>query len=250
MNVKKVSEKGNQLSLLVSNSSPQFLNAVRRTVMNAVPTLAIEDISIYRNDSVLFDEFVASRLGSLPLKAGKMKKKDKLRLVLHEKGPKTVLSGAIEAKNPGIEVVNKETPIVKLKEGQELKLEMEAVMDTGKENVKWQPAIISFNELPEIKNNVKKPKNGQKIVESCPKKVLELKAGKVVLKDPYKCTLCGYCEDLGEGQVELGFNKGSFVLNIESFGQMENREILKKAAKVLEEKASEFKSLVSKKLKK
>ena len=56
MEIKKISGKGNELKVLVEDVEPSFLNAIRRTVMNAVPSLAIEDVMIYENHSVIFDE--------------------------------------------------------------------------------------------------------------------------------------------------------------------------------------------------
>jgi len=247
MNVKKISMEGNNLELLVTGTHAEFVNALRRTAMNSVPTIAIENIAIYRNDSVLFDEYIASRLGSLPLKLKRpVKKGEKIKLILNTKGPKTVYGKDIDSKNPDVEVINKETPIVKLKEGQALKLEMEAIVSTGKDHTKWQPGIIAYNEVPEIKNLVEKPKNAQKIVNSCPKKALELRAGKVVLKNPYDCTLCGYCEDMSNGQIELSTSQSAFVIRVESMGQKKPREILSEASEIIKEKATEFQSELSK----
>ncbi len=247
MNVKKVGMEGNTLVLLATGTHAEFVNAIRRTAMNAVPTLAIENISIYKNDSVLFDEYLASRLGALPLKLKRpLKKGEKIKLLLNAKGPMSVYGKDIDSKNPDVEIVNKETPLVKLKEGQSLKLEMEAVLGTGKEHVKWQPGIISYNEMPEIKNLVEKPKNAQKIVNSCPKKVLELKAGKIILKDPFNCTLCGYCEEIGAGQIQLSTSQSSFVIRVESTGQKKPKEILSEAADIIKEKATAFQAELSK----
>jgi len=241
MNVKKIRQEGIETVALVTGTNSTWINAIRRTVMTAVPSLIIENVSIYKNDSVLFDEYLASRLGSLPLKRSKgYKKGEKVKLFLHVKGPKTVYAGDIQSKDPGVEVINKETPLTKLKENQELKLEMEAIMDVGKENVKWQPALISFKELPEIKNNVMKVKNAVAIAENCPKKVLEVKAGKVVLKNPYDCNLCGYCEEQSNGQIELSPSNSSFVVSLDSFGHRPAKEILSEAADLLKEKSAEF----------
>lgn len=251
MNVKKIKEQGNSLVLLVNGTHSQFVNAIRRIVMNSLPSLAIENVFVYRNDSVLFDEFLASRLGSLPLRADKsFKKGDKVKLVLQAKGPKPVFAGDIESKNPSVEVINKEMPVVKLKENQELKLEMEAIMNSGAEHVKWQPAIVSYKELPEIKSKSAKIRNAQKIVENCPKKVLEVKAGKIVLKNPYECLLCGYCEDLSGEQIELVTSSSSFVLTVETLGQYSPKEILAGASEILKQKTTAFQKEVSKKIKK
>ena len=46
-------------------------NAFRRILIAEIPTLAIEDVYITNNTSIIQDEVLASRLGLIPLKAGK-----------------------------------------------------------------------------------------------------------------------------------------------------------------------------------
>ena len=52
----------------IHGATPAFANALRRSMIGEVPTLAIEDIRIYDNTSVLFDEILAHRLGMIPIK--------------------------------------------------------------------------------------------------------------------------------------------------------------------------------------
>src|SRR3989344_1445752 len=70
-----------------------LLNAIRRSV-EEIPTLAIEDVEIFKNDSALYDEILAHRIGLVPLKTdSKMNSKTSVELSLKKAGPCTVYSG-------------------------------------------------------------------------------------------------------------------------------------------------------------
>ncbi len=148
VSVKKISEEDGVFRLEVKGVDNAFINAVRRTVMQDVPTLAIEDISIYENDSVMFDEFLAHRLGLLPIKSSAKgyKTGESVKMVLEKEGPCVVYSKDIKSTDPKVEVADKKVPLVKLGKDQRLKLEMKAVMQSGREHAKWQPAVIAFEQ--------------------------------------------------------------------------------------------------------
>ena len=53
-------------------SSPQLhsiANAFRRILIAEIPPVAIEKVFVYNNTSILHDEFLAHRLGLIPIKA-------------------------------------------------------------------------------------------------------------------------------------------------------------------------------------
>lgn len=58
---------GNGVSFIVEGIDLGLANAVRRTMMADIPTLAIETVWIEENTSVLPDEFLSHRLGLIPL---------------------------------------------------------------------------------------------------------------------------------------------------------------------------------------
>ncbi|RLG70191.1 MAG: DNA-directed RNA polymerase subunit D [Candidatus Iainarchaeum archaeon] len=250
MNIKKVFEEGNEVKLLITGTNIALINAIRRTAMSEVPVLAIEDLAIHRNDSVLFDEYIGARLGLLPLKTDLKTYKlgDKVKLILKEKGPKMVLSSDIKCSDPSVEVVNKEVPIVKLRDNEEIFIEMQAEANIGKEHVKWQPALVAYNEMPKLEGKVSE-REAKEVIKSCPKKILEFKAGKIIIEKPYECDLCGYCEIASKGKLKLVPSNNSFIFTIETYGGLTNQEILEKSVEVLEAKCKEFESEIKGKIK-
>src|SRR3990167_7411824 len=57
-----------KLSFILKDSDPIFANTLRRLMIDEVPTMAIEEVEFSKNNSILYDEIVAHRLGLIPLK--------------------------------------------------------------------------------------------------------------------------------------------------------------------------------------
>src|SRR3989344_1239063 len=62
-----VKEQG-QLSFIMKDTNVVFANTLRRLMIDEVPTMAIEEIEFSKNNSILYDELIAHRLGLTPLK--------------------------------------------------------------------------------------------------------------------------------------------------------------------------------------
>ena len=135
MDIKKVFEDGNVTKYLVKGTNYTFMNTIRRTIMINVPCLAIEEVQMYENDSPVFDEMLANRLGLLPIKTDvkTYKKGDTVKLVLEKTGPAIVTSKDIKCTDPKIEIIDKKIMITKLGKDQNLKLEMMVmlILDLG-----------------------------------------------------------------------------------------------------------------------
>jgi len=250
-------EKNNAVLFLVKNSSPYFMNVIRRIIVEEVPTLAIEDVEFRENSSALYDEMVALRLGLLPIKTdlksyelpekcsckGAGCAKCQLKLHLKVKADKygvVVRAKDLKSKDPKAKPVFGEMPIVKLMKGQALELEAVAVLGKGKKHSKWSPAHVYYKNVPIIEiGNVKNP---DEVISNCPVGVFEIKGGKLVVKKDklYDCNLCNACVDISNGAVKVEPDEKNFVFYVESFGQLGVKEILKQAVDELNEKCDQF----------
>ena len=67
MEIEVKSQSDNEMVFIVRDAEVPFVNAIRRCAMVNVPKIAIEDVNIVRNDSAMFNEVLAHRLGLTPL---------------------------------------------------------------------------------------------------------------------------------------------------------------------------------------
>ena len=242
--VKVLNAKGNVAQVMIKGTSPAVMNAIRRTILNEVPILAIEEMSIYENNGVLFDEFFAHRVGMVPIRTDPKTYKlgDKVKVSLDVSGPATVYSREIKVADPALEVLDKNIPLAKLKANQRIRFEGEAIAGTGKQHVKFQPAIIGYRMLPQFKiAESVSAEEGKKIVESCPVNIIELKGKKLNITEPADCTLCGKCEEVGGSAIiQVDPDDSGFILNIETSGSLSPDEAINGAFTILEEKTKDF----------
>lgn len=163
----KYDKKKGKISFALMETTPSFANLLRRMILENVPTLAIEEVEFKNNDSILYDEIVAHRLGLIPLTTdlktynlpdnckckGKGCAMCSVILTLTEKGPKTVYASSLKSKDPKVKPTFPETPIVKLLKDQKLQFTATAVLGRGKEHTKWSPAHVHYKSIPILCHN-------------------------------------------------------------------------------------------------
>ena len=57
---------------VLSGTDPSVANALRRVILVEVPTIAVDLVEIENNTTALNDEFIAHRLGLIPLVSEKV----------------------------------------------------------------------------------------------------------------------------------------------------------------------------------
>ncbi|HKU48853.1 MAG TPA: DNA-directed RNA polymerase subunit D [Nitrososphaera sp.] len=153
-----VIEKSPERIVVKFNNIPrQYVNSLRRLAISEVPTLAIDDVVMLENSSVMHDEAVAHRLGLIPLRTDPGRfvmphecdckstlgcSKCRVLLVLDSEATdktKVVTSGELVSEDELVKPVSKEIPIIVLAPNQKLKFEAYARLGTGKDHAKWQP---------------------------------------------------------------------------------------------------------------
>ncbi len=244
-----------KLSFILKDSAPVFANTLRRLMINEVPAMAIEEVEFTKNNTILYDETIAHRLGLMPLKTdlksynlpdkckcgGKGCNRCQLKLVL--KGNKSsgyVYASDLKSKDPAIVPVHENMPIVKLLKGQTLEFEATAVLGRGKEHSKWSPchAFYKYKPVVEITGDVKNP---EAIIEIDHNNIFEIKDRKLVVNKD-RVLDCDLTTDFSghDKNVKVSASDTNFVFFIESFGQLSCKEILTKAVDVFDEQLEEL----------
>lgn len=65
--IKIVHATSTLVKFTLTNTDVSVANSLRRVILAEVPTMAVETVNVEENDSVIFDEFLAHRMGLLPL---------------------------------------------------------------------------------------------------------------------------------------------------------------------------------------
>jgi DNA-directed RNA polymerase II subunit RPB3 len=66
--VKILSLASHELRFILSDTDTSMANTLRRIMIAEVPTLAIDLVEFHENTTVLNDEYIAHRLGLIPLR--------------------------------------------------------------------------------------------------------------------------------------------------------------------------------------
>jgi len=267
MEIALIQSEGNKLRFVARNIGPAFANALRRVMIAETPVMAIDDVVVVENSSVMYDEILAHRLGLIPLttepnayilpeecdcKSDLGCSKCRASFTLEAEADdqtRTVYSGELKPQDPLIKPVSDNIPIVKLGPGQKVRLEAYAKLGRGSEHSKWQPTTVcAYKYVPKVTLDQKKCDECEECVKYCPKGVYVREGSKTSVKNEMNCTLCRECvrHCPSDGKpITIDWDADSFIFTIESTNSLRPTEIVLEALRVLKQKNMQLNQLMT-----
>ena len=259
-------------------------NALRRVCLAEVPTIAIDLVHVEVNTSCLNDEFIAHRLGLIPLLSDRVNEltawydeddsEDALTALEFDLDVKcegeenfqiSVTSNDLQPDPsfpnvvpvghprgpPGAGEDSKGIVIVKLRQGQHLKLKAYAKKGIGKDHAKWNPcATVSFRVPPIIRINhaladTLSDAQKQEFVACCPTNTFRFNptTREIEVVDPETYTFDDEidlkAEQLGvPGIMDIKPAEDRFIFTLETVGSLTPVRVVQSALEVLSGKVS------------
>jgi DNA-directed RNA polymerase subunit D len=254
MELSYVSKDKFHVILRVKNVGAGYINTLRRLMAGEVPVMAIEDVEIRKNSSALYDEIIAHRLGMLSIKTDQSYNipskcpcggvgcaSCQVKMSLSVKGPQIVYASQLQSKDSNVVPVHGKTPITQLLDGQELELEVTAILGRGIEHSKWNSGLVHFREYPHV--TIGKVENAPALAGKYPQ-VLELKAGKLSVKEKAvpDFDLFEEIASVSLGAITIGY-EDDYLLYVESWEQLAAKDIVTNALDRFNEELGELKKL-------
>lgn len=249
--------------LLIEEASPYLVNSLRRVLISEVPKLAINDVILYDNNSGLFDEIVAHRVGLLPVPtdlnalnfrdacvcSGQGCPNCTVRYTLSKEGPGMVYSRDLQPENSKLAIPDPDIPIVELLKGQRLILEAEAILGRGREHAKWQACSgVGYRYVPVIRNTKETLDTLIQAARTVPADAARMVKGKEEVFDADGIvTLSDAALDAAERQgVSIKWDETRFQFHFETDGSLTPQQALLKAVEILRGRLDEFEEKASK----
>lgn len=250
MNIELKRAENHKTVFEIHDTSVAYANTLRRLCMKHVPTMAVDTIEVQENDSGLFDEILAHRIGLIALNTepGTFNMADPdaeksaathAEFSLDVEGPKTVTASDLQPENDTVSPVHGDAIIVELLENQSIKLVATARLGTGDEHSKYDPCLASYYYKPRITvdNSVS---NLDEKIEQYPPQISEDGEIKEELIDTPE--LVDAAEDVTDAvTVEYDDEATDFIFTIEPWGQLTSKQIISEALRVYNDQLDDFK---------
>ncbi|NIM47326.1 MAG: DNA-directed RNA polymerase subunit D [Candidatus Aenigmarchaeota archaeon] len=258
MKIQILEKTDTEIKFLLEDSNFQFANTLRRIMMSEIPILAITYVDFSLNNSVLYNEIIAHRLGLIPLvfnpkdfhfkeehEKGKTCSMCEVVFAINKKGPGMIYSKDMKSSNPEVKPMYDNIPIVELFDDQRLKLEASASLGLGLKHARYQAANAFYRFYPSVKISGK-INNIDEVIKSCPKNAFKFENNKFSVS--LDCDLCKECLKVArpKGSLEIIGDNTKFIFNIESISGLKPEDIVLSAVDILKEKVKDLNKQVKK----
>lgn len=244
-------KKSGRVQFLLKDANPALANALRRLIIYEIPVMAIDEIEFKENNSAIYDEIIAHRMGLIPLKTdlksyevitsckcnGAGCNRCTLKITLKGKGPGIVYSGDLKSKDPKVIPAYSDMMLIKLAKGQEIELQATAILGYGKDHTKFSPGLCWYNYKRNIMVNNNHPKFNEFKDKYPPQIFANDKIDKKLIEEK---NLYDACEGVNEEIVKIEYDQSAFVFSLEPWGQLTPKEMIAQALEKLKEKLKEL----------
>lgn len=258
MSMKILKAEDRFIQFKVDGITPAIANALRRTLLDDIPKLAIDKVifhhgqirdkegNVYDSSLPLFDEIVAHRLSLVPLVSDpKMNFREEcvcegkgcplctMSYSINKIGPAVVTSGDLQPMgNPDLAPTDPDIPIVKLGPKQAILVTGEAIMGRGKTHTKWQATSgVFYKYHREFVVNKAEFENWTSVKEKCPLSVISEDSKTIRFTDDDGCKAVKQLLDYSS--VKIIEDDTQFVFQFETDGSYKAIEVLEYALKRL-----------------
>lgn len=136
------------LTFTLEGVSISLANALRRVLISEIPCWAIEAVQFKKNTTVLPDEFIAHRLGLIPLISAELNPDVEISFIFEQRAGTdkvTWYSDQLKCnKNQLVVPAISGIPLVKATKGQELVFYAIAKVGIGRTHSKWSPVSTCY----------------------------------------------------------------------------------------------------------
>lgn len=138
-------KQGNRIEWIAKGVNTSLANLVRRYALSRIPVLAIDSVTFYDNTTAFWDEYIAHRLGLMPITTpASLPHSTEIIFSLDAEGPKIAYASDMSSTDKEIKVAKDKIPIVTLGPNQHLRFEAKAVLGTARSHSKFQAGILSY----------------------------------------------------------------------------------------------------------
>ena len=261
-----------RIRILVTGFPAAYLNALRRLALSDVPSMAVDFVYFYHNNTGIHDEIIAHRLGLTVLVSDEALAKYKppeecagapesdegcyayieldVSIPMDVDRGRYVKASELSISDPDVRPAYPDTVLFYLAPGQRVYFQAFARLGRGREHAKWAPATVAsllYTPIVEFKGGDAGEECLQ-CIEAYPevRRLVESgKPGRLELLNFRNTSGLRYCAETACREVlSLRYDSSKLILDIESSGALRPERIIYEATRCLERRARRLLELI------